>query len=59
MEAAEWRHDGGMRLNKPNDDMMTALTMVRAFLFLTDPWLIQLAPSRISFHQIKLSPSDC
>ena len=31
MSSAEWRQIEGMRLNKPNYDMMTALTMVGVF----------------------------
>lgn len=51
MRPAEWRQIEGMRLNKPNYDMMTALTMVGVFqrsrAYSISPFQDPLSPNKV------------
>lgn len=51
MSPGEWRQIEGMRLNKPNYDMMTALTMVGVFqrsrAYSISPFQDPLSPNKV------------
>lgn len=51
MSLGEWRQIEGMRLNKPNYDMMTALTMVgvfqRSWAYSISPFQDPLSPNKV------------